>query len=254
MKQLIAIAVREWKVFFQTPFAMVVLTLYLVLAGTYFYASFDRYLTLANPSEATTRVAGLNVTIHLLIPFLRDLMSVFVFIIPLITMRSFAEEKKLGTYDLLVSYPVRPAVILMGKYLGSVTLVFGLLGLSLVYCSVIVWKGEPFLPQIGSVYLGYTLFLLFYVASGIVVSLFTENQIVSALVTYAVVFCAVVFAWLAHVSPAPWDRFFAHFLFLAHLESFRNGLIFTGDIAAYVTTTVAILLVGWLKIRRHFSS
>lgn len=254
MKQLSAIVAREWKVFFQTPFAMVILTLYLVLAGTYFYSSFDRYLTLANPSDTTLRVEGLNVTIHLVVPFLKELVNALIFIIPLITMRSFSEEKKLGTYDLLVSYPVKPGTILLGKYLGAATLVLSLLAFSLVYCAIIFWRGEPFLHQIGSAYLGYTLFLLFYVASGVVASLFTENQIVAAIITYAVIFCAVVFTWLAHISSSPWDRFFAHFLFLAHLESFRNGLIFFGDIVAYLSITFLILLAGWLKIRRHFQS
>lgn len=252
MKKICVIAWREWKVFFETPFAMVILTLFLVLSGTYFYAAVDKYLALANPSQDVRAVEGLNVTVHLLIPFLRDLVNAFIFIIPLMTMRSFSEERKLFTYDLLVSYPLKPWEILMGKYLGAATLVLALLVFSLIYPAVVIWKGEPYLPQIFTTYLGYTLFLLFLVAAGVVASLFTENQIVAAIITYAVIFCSVVFAWLAHVSVSPWDQVFAHFLFLAHLESFRSGLIFMGDIVAYLTTTFFILVLGWLKIRQHF--
>ena len=57
---------------------------------------------------------------------------------------------------------------------------------------------------------------------------------------------------LAYVSPKPWDRVFSNFLLFAHLESFRKGVIFTGDIAAYLGVALFILFIGFLKIRRHY--
>lgn len=253
MKKIWALILREWKNFFHTPFAVIIVPLYLILCGTYFYAKLDQYMNMANPNETVQKVAGLNVTIHLLTPFFKDLINVLTFIIPLLTMRSFSEEKKMGTYDLLVSYPLRPWEILLGKYLGSVSLVLFLLGISLIFPAVIFWKGEPYLPQVLSTYLGYVLFIFFYVAVGVVGSLLTENQIVAAIISYGVFFAAILIQWLAYISGAPWDRFFSNFLLVAHLDSFRTGLIFVGDIAAYLCITSLFLLCGYLKLKQHFS-
>lgn len=252
MKKLTAITLRELKVFFQSPYAMVILPVFLLLCGTYFNTTLNTYLTFARPSDTTMKVEGLSVTQHLIVPYFKSVLNVFVFIVPLITMRSFAEEKKLQTYDLLVSYPLRPWQILGGKFLGALIIVMGLLALSGIYLLVVVFKGEPYLPVVGTIYLGYTLFLIFYVAVGVVASLITENQLVAALISYAALLTAVLFQWLAFVSPAPWDRVFAHFLLFAHLESFRHGLVYLGDIPAYLGPALFLLLLGYLRLRRHF--
>jgi ABC-2 type transport system permease protein len=252
MKKTIIIALREWKVFFFTPFAMVIIPLYLTLCGIFFYAKVDRYLTLANPNDTLQRSAGLNLNAHLLIPFLSNLLNIFIFIVPLITMRTFSEEKKTGTYDLLVSYPVRPWEIIIGKYIGASALVLLLLGLSLLFPAFVLWKADPYLMQVASAYLGLILFIFFYVAVGVIASLLTENQFVAAIISYGIFFSTVLFQWLAYISVAPWDRFFANFLFVSHLDSFNSGLIFLGDIAVYLCVTTVILIGGTWKLRKHF--
>lgn len=252
MSRIWTLALKEWKGFFFTPFALVILPLYLVLCGTYFYGSLDTYLQLSTPTETLKSVHGLNVMSHLLIPFSRDLANVLIFIIPLMTMRTFAEERKTGTYDLLVSYPLRPFELFMGKYAGVLALTLFLLLMSSLFPLVVIWRGEPYVPQIVSAYLGLALFLIFYTAVGVVGSLLTENQFIAAIIAYGAVLASVVLQWLAYITPAPWDRVFANFLFVAHLDSFRNGLIFVGDVVAYLTATAALLLFGYLRLRRHY--
>lgn len=252
MKKICIIALREWKHFFQTPFAMIILPIFLVLCGTYFNTAVETYMALSNPTETTTKVSGVTVNTHLLLPFFKDIINLILFITPLMTMRSFAEEKKMGTYDLLISYPVRPWEILLGKYLGNVTMVLALLALTVAFPVYIAFKGQPYVPQIFTTYLGYALFLLLYVALGIMASIMTENQIVAAIITYMGLLGAVIFQWLTFVSVAPWDRFFQHFLLVAHLETFRRGQVFLGDIVAYLGITLCLLMVSWSKIRRHF--
>jgi ABC-2 type transport system permease protein len=252
MKLVCAIAIREWKHFFQTPFAMVILSVFLLLCGVYFNASLTNYLSYVNPTESTARVLGLNITSHVLVPYFKSMLNVLIFIVPLITMRMFSEEKKLQTYDLLISYPIGPWKILFGKFIGTVTIVLALLFLSMSYSIITIWKGEPYLPIIYTTFLGYALFIIFYVAVGIVASLATENQIVAAIICYVIILATNFIQWLAFISPAPWDKFFANFLLLVHLESFRTGLIFVGDIVAYLGISLFFLLLGGLKIRRHY--
>lgn len=253
MKKVFIIAMREWGHFFQTPFAMVVLTIFLVICGTYFNTALESYMAIVNPADTTVKIRGANVNLHLVLPFFKDVLNLLLFIIPLITMRCFAEEKKLGTYDLLISYPIKPWELLLGKYIGIASLILTLLAMSSVYLVAVFLRSEPYLPQIYTTYLGYALFLLFYTAVGVVASLATENQIVAAIFTYLILLGAAIVQWAAFIMPAPWDRLFAHFLVLAQLESFRGGIIFLGDIVGYLSFTILLLVVGELKIRRHFA-
>lgn len=252
MKRTLYIFWKDWKSFFHTPFAMVILPLYLVLCGSYFVANLEAYLTFAHPNETMQGVRGLNVMGHLLTPFFDSFFNVLVLIVPLITMRTFAEERKIGTYELLVSYPVRPWEIVVGKFLSLVLIVFLMLALSLVFPAIVAWKGHPYWPQIGAAYLGYALFLLLYVALGVWTSILTENQLIAAVVCYAVYSLSFLLGYLAHISPAPFDKFFANFLVNAHLGSFKTGLIFLGDLAVFLCGTVFFLTATYVRLRRHF--
>lgn len=253
MKKIWIIANREWKVFFQTPSAMVIIPMTLVLCGFYFSSVLEGYLNLAHPTDTTMKVEGLNVMTHLLVPFYQNILQVFILIIPLITMRSFAEEKKLGTYDLLISYPLKPWQILLGKFLGLFFIVSVLLGFTFIYTAVVIWKGDPFLPQVLSIYLGYWLFLCFYTAAGVLASLLTENQIIAAIMTYAAILVATLFQFFAYVLPAPWDLVFVNFLLVAHLETFRQGIILLGDVVAYLGTALILILSAEFLLRRHYT-
>lgn len=253
MKKVCLLAKKEWSLFFYSPYGLVISSIFLVLCGIYFYAKLDAYLGMVQPGERVTQIQGVNLHAHLLTPFFRDLMSIFVFLTPIMTMRSFAEERKLGTYELLISYPVSPAQILIGKYFGNLSIALFLLLLSVPFSLFVVWKGEPYFPQIVLGYVGLVFFLLFFVAVGLVGSLLTENQIVSALIAYGVFFSMSLLQWLAYISDAPWDKIFANFLLVQHLESFREGLLFMGDIAVYLCVTGGILVGGYWKLRGHFS-
>lgn len=253
MKKIGLIAQREIRHFFQTPFAWVILPIYLIMCGTYFNTSLDTYLSLTKPSMEGSVTYGVTINTNFIDPYLKNIFSVILFFIPLITMRSFAEEKKMCTYDLLVSYPVKPWQTLLGKYLGAVVLVFGLLALSATHLFYLFYKSEPYMPIIYTTYLGYALFVLFYVAVGIFTSLLTENQIIAAILTYLALLAAAILRWLAFNSPKPFDRFFSNFLLLEHIESFRSGIIFLGDAYLYLGITVCLLMAAQLNIRRHFT-
>ncbi len=254
MRKIFVLWAREVKFFFHTPSAVVILPLYLVLCGIFFYGSLQSFYKLSQPGELISKAQGLNVTAHLLIPFFKNVLNVIIFVVPLITMRVFSEERKSGTYEILVSYPVRPFQIIMGKYLGILTISIILLALSFVFSSIIMWKGEPYTPQIFSTYLGYFLFIVLYNAFGLLISLMTENQIIAAIGTYSLYFSTYLFSWLAYSLAAPFDKFFANYLIISHLESFTNGMIFSGDIFTYLCTTVIILAIATHKLKKHYAA
>lgn len=252
MKKVFIIAGREILHFFQTPMATVILTIYLALIGTNFNSAFNSYLNLAYPTLEGAIVRGVSVVHHLMIPYFENILGTLIMVIPLITMRTFAEEKKLNTYDILVSYPLRPSQILLGKFLGNLFLALVLLLLSFGFIGFLMTKSEIYLPQIFSILFGYFLFVMFFVAVGVAASLSTENQIVAAIVSYAAVFGMIILRHLAFLSPKPWDQVFGHFLLIAHLDYFRTGIIFTSDVVTYLVLTTGLLLLAWSKLRRHF--
>jgi ABC-2 type transport system permease protein len=230
---------------------MVVVPLFLVLSGSFFWAQLDTYLNFSTPTETMAGVEGLSVMGHLLIPFFRSLISIFIFVVPILTMRAFSEEKKSGTYELLVSYPLQPAQILLGKLLGLVSIVLGLLLLSGIYPAFVMWQAEPHVPQILTAYLGYALFLLLYVTVGVVISLFTENQLISAFLTFLFFLASYLIQLLAHYATAPLDAVFSNFLVIAHLETFRSGMLLLGDLFVYPCLTIIVFLIGLMKLNQH---
>lgn len=252
MKTVWLMMAKEWKTFFHTPFGMLVVPLFFILSGSYFASNLDAYNTFAHPNQGIEGIQGLNVMGFLLVPFYESLFNVFIFIIPLITMRSFAEEKKSATYELLLSYPIPPWGIVLGKYLGLLAIVFLLLGGSGIYPLIVAWKGQPYWPQILATYLGYALFIILFVAIGLWASLLTENQLVSAIITYAAFFLSFLIGYVAHLVGAPFDQWFANFLVFEHLGSFRAGLVFLGDIVVFVGLAVLFLVIAYYRLRRHY--
>lgn len=248
----LTIAKQEVKYVFQTAFGFAVFTIIFALFGSYFFTSLSTYMDLAYPKDNTVRIFGTSAFLHLLVPYIGSVKNVLMMMVPIMTMRSFAEERKQSTYDLLVSYPIRPWEIFIGKFLGQWFLLQSLLTSAFLFLFLAYWRGTLYLPQVFSMYLGCSLFFSVYVAFGVLMSLQTENQIVAAILTYTLILCAIVFQYLAFASPKPWDRVFANFLLVAHLDTFQNGIIFSGDVLSYLVLIVLFLFLGVQKLGKHY--
>lgn len=247
------ILAKEVKSFFYAPLGMLLVPAYLGLCGSYFNTSLTNYMMLIHPANPDMVVTGgVIVTTNLLVPFFESLYNILVLIVPIITMRSFAEEKKLGNYELMMSYPLKPWQIILGKYLGSLAISYLLLVLSFIYPLLTAWKGLPYWPQVYAAYLGLFLFVTLYVAIGVIASLITENQIIAAMITFAAYFGTVVLKYLAFILPAPFDVMMQNFLFDAHVHYFLDGLVYLGDVVMYLGTTAIILLLGYYNLGKHF--
>lgn len=251
MKKILLIANKEWKIFFRTPFAMVILPLFLLVTGLFAYSNLESYISLSN-SGAGISVKGLSVSQHVLLPYFKRLVDIFIMLIPLVAMRSFSEERKSGTYDLLISYPLRSIEILLGKFFGVFFFSLFLLFLTTPLVFFCFWFGEPYLAQVLTTYFGMSLFIFFYTAVGVTASLLTENQFVAALLAYLGYFATLLISWFAYIAQAPWDKFFANFLLTNHIGSFQVGLVYLGDVVAYLVVTILVLACALKKLERHY--
>jgi ABC-2 type transport system permease protein len=159
------------------------------------------------------------------------------FMIPLLTMRSFSEEKKSGTFELLVSYPLNDWSLLLGKYLAALSIIILILVVSLVYPAVMFVVGEPELPVILSSYLGLLLISMAYVAYGIFSSSITENQIVAAIMTFAGLLFFYLIGDLASTQTGMLVNLCDSISVRLHSMGFTSGLIESPDVAYFILFT-----------------
>ncbi|MGH7279219.1 MAG: ABC transporter permease [Candidatus Rokuibacteriota bacterium] len=166
-----------------------------------------------------------------------------VLLVPAVTMRAFAEERKSETLELLLTAPVSELAIVVAKFLAMLALVWSLLVLSVVYVVILALHGTP---DWGPVYGGYVaVFLLacLLVAVGTLISSLTQHQAVAAAASLGV----FLVLWLAdsvpYPVPPPFDGFVAGLSLLGHFTSFVSGAVFLSDVGYYVTVSLLALFL-----------
>ena len=189
MRNIISIAKREILSFFVSPVAYFVITGFLLLSGYFFYnllAIFNIYLA---RSRAFSGMGGMgaqegpNLNEHVVQGLYQTMIVVLVFLVPLLTMRIIAEEKKRGTFELLVTSPISIKDIVWGKFLG-VSFIIVLMMLTVGFFPmllVIFGNPAPEIPPMLSGLLGLILCGLSFASIGMAVSCFTENQVVAGI-------------------------------------------------------------------------
>ena len=248
MKSIFWIAKREFGSFFYSPIFYVVTAVFLVLYSLLFFAilsDFSQASIQAAPQMEAIQKAGhsINANEMVIVPSLGNMSIILLFMIPLITMRSFAEEKKNKTFSLLLSSPIHLSQIVVAKFLaclGVVTFMILLSSYSIFFVGVI---GQPELGPIFSGYLGTILMMGCYIAMGVFASSLTDNQIVAAVIGFGL----ALFMWLLELLIQDADAGFGILLskisLRTHLDSFLNGIIDTSDIVYYLSFMVFILLI-----------
>jgi len=171
---------KELKAYFLSPSTYVVLTIFLVLSGYFFYTDLVMF-NWFNFKGTASMVSGLWQY------YFNDVRFILVFVMPLITMRLFAEEKKLGTIELLETYPVRDTEILAGKFLACMVIFLFMLALTSINVVLMgmIWDFSEIAPVLAG-YLGIFLLGCSLIACGVFVSSLTDNQIVAAVGTMGI--------------------------------------------------------------------
>lgn len=217
---------KELHATFTSPIAYVVGGVFLLVGGYTFS------LTLF-----FTKVANLTYIFH-------QLYVLLVLLVPVLTMRAFAEERKADTLELLLTAPVREVWIVLAKYLASMALVAVLLVVSFSYALVLRRYGEPDMSPILGGYLALLLVASLLVSVGTLCSTLTENQVVAASLSLGV-FLMLWFAdSVAYILPAPVDLFFVNLSLIGHFSPFVSGSLFLSDVGYYVSVTLLALFLG----------
>jgi len=237
MRKFFTLWTREVAVYFRSPAAYVILFFFLLLTGFNFYA------TVSAMNQAPVRFSVVEAYFNTVFFWFG-----FVLPFPLITMRLFAEEYKLGTIEPLMTAPVRDMQVLLAKYLSAVFFYIVLWAPSLLYFAIFQWQARIGAAGAAGPYLGaYAMLLLmglFYISIGCLASALTRNQVVAAIMSFAAI--SLIFywgfysRWFPNVSPLLRDLT-DYFSAVQHMAMFSQGLIDTRPIVFYLSMTVMML-------------
>jgi ABC-2 type transport system permease protein len=236
MQNILAIWQREMKNYFVSPIAYVVLTVFLLLFGWFFFGN------LANAVQYSMTMAQygqgdqpINIPSLIMQELFKTTAVILLFLVPMLTMGLFSEEKKRGTIELLLTTPVSNFQALMGKYLASLTFLVTLLGASGITISALFVYSHPDLKPILSGYLGMFLYGAALLALGLFVSTLTENQIVAVVITFGISLLLLVIGVLTTLVTGPAKEVINYLSVMGHLDDFIKGVIDTSHTIYYVT-------------------
>ncbi len=234
------IARREIGAMFCSPLAWILLAVIQTILGYMFLANLDNYFLLQPQLMQLENTPG--VTDIVITPLMHVAAIILLMIMPRLTMRSIAEEKRNRTLSLLVSAPLSMSEIVLGKFLGLMLFVFILLTMLMLMPLSLYLGTSPDGGKLLSIYLGMLLLLATFTAIGLYLSSLTENQTIAAISTFGVLLMLWIIDWLGG-SVSNGQSVLSYLSLLRHHQSMLEGVFNTSDIAYYL-----LLIVGFLVL------
>jgi len=235
MKNIWTIARRDFRAYFTSPIAYIVIAGFLGIMGWMFFFNLSHFNLQNLQYQQFNMGKGVSVTEGIVRPLYGNMNVIFLFMVPFITMRLFAEEKKQHTIELLMTSPVTLTEIIFGKFLSSFLLVLVMLTLTIIYPIVLFATGNPELGPIVTSYVGTLLLCSCYLSIGILFSSLTENQIVAGALTFAAGLFFWLVSWATQTAGPVWGEILTYLSLISHYNNFGQGLLNTTDIFYYLS-------------------
>ena len=236
MHNMLAIAHKELRSYFVSPIAYVVVGFFAVLYGFFYVAGLNIMVRLSMQMGAMGMgQQTININEFMIRPLLGNTAVVLLFALPFITMRTYAEEKRSGTIELLLTSPITDLQIILGKFIGAVALFVLMLAVTLIHIGILFVYGNPELGPVLSGYLGLFLMGSSFIAVGLLFSSMTKNQIVAGMITFAVLLIFWVINWIADAGSSTTQTLLSYLSILVHFDDFSKGVIDTTHIAYYLS-------------------
>jgi ABC-2 type transport system permease protein len=235
MKNVLTIFSKEVKSYFASPIAYGLMAFFALIAGYFFYIYVAIFVDRSMQSQMAGRGMPMDMNEWVIRPMLMNLSVIGLFMIPMITMRLFAEEKSRGTIELLATSPVKDWEIIVGKWLAAVSLYGMILAISMLNVVVLFFYGKPDISPILTGYLGLLLQGGCLLAIGTFISTTTKNQIIAGTATFAVCLLLWVLDWVSSYETAAWAKVIAYLSVITHFEPFAKGVIDTKDVIFYLS-------------------
>jgi gliding motility-associated transport system permease protein len=246
MRNVLTIIGKELRSYFVSPVAYVVITGFLLLGGWFFFNLLSRFslmLTLYTQIQGGEAANRLNLNDYVIAPLMHNLSIVLVILIPMITMRAYAEEKKSGTYELLLTSPVRTGELVLGKFFASFLFICIMIGLTGVYPAILLAFGNPEIGVMAAGYLGLILVATAFVAVGLLTSSFTENQIIAAVSGLVATLLLYIIGWPAETAGNILGPLLRYLSVTEHFADMVKGLIDTRGLIYFASLILLALFL-----------
>jgi ABC-2 type transport system permease protein len=242
MTNVILICRKELRSYFASPIAYAVLALFAFLfGGLVFYPTVKELVRYGVQAQMQGQPVNLNDQI--IRPLLGFASTISLFLLPLITMRLFAEEKKSGTMELLLTSPVRDIEIILGKWIGAMILYISVLAMSALILSFLFIWGKPDWQPVLVAYLGLILQGGCLLAIGAFISSLTRNQIVAGGATFFVCLILWLLSWFTAFDSGLVSQVANYMSIVTHFENFSKGVLSTKDVVFYLSMIFLALFI-----------
>ncbi len=237
MRNVVTIWRKELRSYFASPVAYLLLLMFALIFGFFFWNIVSYFVYEGTESQMRGEMFPMNVNERVIRPLLSNASVVGLFLIPLITMRLFAEEKRTGTIELLATSPIRDGELILGKWLAALTLYGGLLLLTALNFLFLFKYGNPDWKPLAIGYLGLLLQAGSMLAIGMFISTLTKNQIIAGAATFGVCLLLWVLGWASGFETATWAKVLSYISVTTHIDSFSKGVLDSKDAVYFVSLT-----------------
>jgi gliding motility-associated transport system permease protein len=235
MSNVLAIAHKELRSYFASPIAYIVIGFFALLFGWFYIGILDWFVRQGLQGQMGMGPTSVNVNQQMIRPLILNVTVVFLFLLPLITMRTYAEEKRSGTIELLLTSPLTDLEIVLGKFLGALGLYAAMVALTLIHFGLLFAFGKPEWKPLATAYLGLLLFGGCFIALGLFISSLTKNQIVAGAATFGVFLLLWVVDWIGESMGPTGQAILKYLSMTEHLEDFVKGVIDTKHLVYYLS-------------------
>jgi ABC-2 type transport system permease protein len=250
MRNILVICKKELSSYFVSPIAYLLLTMFTLIFGFFFWNSVGYFNMMGLESQMRGQSFPMSVNEYVIRPLLSNVSVIGLFFIPMITMRLFAEEKRTGTIELLATSPIRDIEVILGKWLAAVLLYVVMLVFSAINFAFLFKYGNPDWRPLAIGYLGLLLQAGGLLAVGTFISTLTKNQIIAGAATFGVCLMLWVMEWVAGYETAGWAKVLAYMSVITHFESFAKGVLDSKDALYYVS----LIFLGLFLTSRSLES
>lgn len=234
---------KEWRQYFASPIAYVACAIWALLFGGFYAVHFNYFLELSLRSAQQMEMGSgpkLSLNEIVIAGVLSQMSVVALFLTPMLTMRLYAEEKRQGTIELLATSPITSLQIIVGKFLGALSL-YATMILASFANFLLLWIYATVKPEWKPMLTGLLALLLSgacFIAIGLFISTLTKNQIVAGTLTFGVLLGFLILGWMDDPMGGPVKKSLAYLGITNHMESMLRGVLELKDAVFYVSFIV----------------
>jgi len=252
MRGFVSVYRKELYLLFASPIFYAVAFIFLVLNGYFFYSSVAYYNLLSFQAGQNPFMAGqLNLMDMVVRPLFMDICIVLLLVAPLVTMRTYADERRTGTVELLFTLPVTDGGALAAKFLGVLTVLFVLLAGTLPAMALLEYFSDLNWKAVLCGYLGLFLLGSAFMALGVFTSSLSRNQIIAAVLSFGALLLFWVISWMSSVLGPGASRIIEYLSIIRHFDTFSKGVLDSRDVIYYLLFVAFFLFVTLRQIESY---